>query len=82
MHALLEGIRDNVSSACCKSAISLTKCNRQTCMCACTWLTGHTQEIKIRARWASNKMSLVREESMLGTMLHELVHNVRGPHDK
>ncbi|KAF5829018.1 WLM domain-containing protein [Dunaliella salina] len=42
---------------------------------------GRTKEIKIRLRRAYGKLSFLRYESVLGTMLHELVHNVRGPHD-
>eukprot|EP00200_Dunaliella_tertiolecta_P012333 CAMPEP_0202389862 /NCGR_PEP_ID=MMETSP1127-20130417/85378_1 /ASSEMBLY_ACC=CAM_ASM_000462 /TAXON_ID=3047 /ORGANISM="Dunaliella tertiolecta, Strain CCMP1320" /LENGTH=370 /DNA_ID=CAMNT_0048991785 /DNA_START=94 /DNA_END=1203 /DNA_ORIENTATION=- len=42
---------------------------------------GQTKEIKIRLRSAYSKLSFLRYESVLGTMLHELVHNVRGPHD-
>eukprot|EP00983_Pelagomonas_calceolata_P117947 1160457-Pelagomonas_calceolata.AAC.5 len=44
--------------------------------------TGQTKEIKIRLRSAYSKLSFLRYESVLGTMLHELVHNVRGPHDR
>ncbi len=44
--------------------------------------TGRTREIRVRVRRAGDKLSLLPEESVLGTMLHELVHNVRGPHDR
>jgi hypothetical protein len=42
---------------------------------------GKTKEIKIRLRPSSNPSSFLCMESLLETMLHELVHNVRGPHD-
>jgi len=37
--------------------------------------------VRIRLRRASSKASFYSYEHVLGTMLHELVHNVRGPHD-
>lgn len=43
---------------------------------------GETQEVRVRVRHARDKHSLLDEESVLGTLLHELVHNVRGPHDR
>lgn len=36
----------------------------------------------VRLRPASDMTSFLPYESILGTMLHELVHNVRGPHDR
>ncbi|GIL89244.1 hypothetical protein Vretifemale_17094 [Volvox reticuliferus] len=42
---------------------------------------GRTREIKVRLRPARDPNSFLPYESVLGTMLHELVHNVRGPHD-
>ncbi|GLC38760.1 hypothetical protein PLESTM_000773000 [Pleodorina starrii] len=42
---------------------------------------GRTREIKVRLRPARDPDSFLPYESVLGTMLHELVHNVRGPHD-
>ncbi|KAJ2598670.1 hypothetical protein GGF39_002558 [Coemansia sp. RSA 1721] len=41
----------------------------------------HGQEIRIRLRPAFNDQQFLVYEDLLGTMLHELVHNVRGPHD-
>eukprot|EP00232_Nephroselmis_pyriformis_P011873 CAMPEP_0182897128 /NCGR_PEP_ID=MMETSP0034_2-20130328/26705_1 /TAXON_ID=156128 /ORGANISM="Nephroselmis pyriformis, Strain CCMP717" /LENGTH=197 /DNA_ID=CAMNT_0025031029 /DNA_START=63 /DNA_END=652 /DNA_ORIENTATION=+ len=38
-------------------------------------------EIKIRLRPARDKGSFMPYESLVGTMLHELTHNVHGPHD-
>ncbi|GFR51103.1 hypothetical protein Agub_g13432, partial [Astrephomene gubernaculifera] len=43
---------------------------------------GRTREIKVRLRPARDPDSFLPYESLLGTMLHELVHNVRGPHDR
>jgi hypothetical protein len=43
---------------------------------------GHTREVKVRLRPARDPESFLPYESVLHTMLHELVHNVRGPHDK
>ncbi|KXZ43445.1 hypothetical protein GPECTOR_90g532 [Gonium pectorale] len=42
---------------------------------------GNTREIRVRLRPARNPDSFLPYESLLETMLHELVHNVRGPHD-
>ncbi|KAJ1953638.1 hypothetical protein EC988_002880 [Linderina pennispora] len=38
-------------------------------------------EIRIRLRPAHDPTQFLRYEDLVGTMLHELVHNVRGPHD-
>ncbi|KAG2434866.1 hypothetical protein HXX76_007749 [Chlamydomonas incerta] len=43
---------------------------------------GRTREVKVRLRPARDPESFLPYESVLHTMLHELVHNVRGPHDK
>lgn len=43
---------------------------------------GRTQEIKIRLRRAGDDQSFYPYEHVIGTMLHELVHNMRGPHDR
>lgn len=43
---------------------------------------GRTQEIRVRLRRPRDPCSFYDYEHVLGTMLHELVHNVRGPHDK
>eukprot|EP00198_Chlamydomonas_reinhardtii_P010778 XP_001700115.1 predicted protein [Chlamydomonas reinhardtii] len=43
---------------------------------------GRTREVKVRLRPARDPDSFLPYESVLHTMLHELVHNVRGPHDK
>ncbi|ORX91224.1 WLM-domain-containing protein, partial [Basidiobolus meristosporus CBS 931.73] len=40
------------------------------------------QEICIRLRPASNDSKFLPYESLLGTLLHELTHIVRGPHDQ
>ncbi|MEW5307611.1 MAG: hypothetical protein WDW36_009991 [Sanguina aurantia] len=42
---------------------------------------GKTMEVRIRLRHGNSQSSFLHYESILGTMLHELVHNVRGPHD-
>ena len=42
---------------------------------------GKTSQIKIRLRPHGSDNVFLPYESLLGTMLHELVHNVRGPHD-
>ncbi|KAJ2558024.1 hypothetical protein EV175_001003 [Coemansia sp. RSA 1933] len=41
----------------------------------------HGLEIRIRLRPAQDRSQFLRYEDLLGTMLHELVHIVRGPHD-
>lgn len=38
-------------------------------------------KISIRLRYAHNKDLFLPFEELLGTMLHELTHNVHGPHD-
>jgi hypothetical protein len=38
--------------------------------------------LAVRLRRASSPSTFLPYESVLGTMLHELCHNVRGPHDK
>jgi hypothetical protein len=38
--------------------------------------------VQVRLRPAKDPLSLLPYEDVLGTMLHELVHNVRGPHDR
>ncbi|KAG2424072.1 hypothetical protein HYH02_015228 [Chlamydomonas schloesseri] len=43
---------------------------------------GCTREVKVRLRPARDPDSFLPYESVLHTMLHELVHNVRAPHDK
>ena len=42
---------------------------------------GRTSEIKIRLRPHNSESSFFPYEHLLGTMLHELVHNVQGPHN-
>lgn len=42
---------------------------------------GRTSEIKIRLRPHNSEGSFFPYEDLLGTMLHELVHNVQGPHN-
>jgi hypothetical protein len=42
---------------------------------------GKTSEIRIRLRPHHSPDSFYPYEDALGTMLHEIVHNVRGPHD-
>jgi DNA-dependent metalloprotease WSS1 len=43
---------------------------------------GGTMEIKIRLRRAHRENDFYPWEHILGTMLHEITHNVRGPHDR
>jgi hypothetical protein len=40
------------------------------------------QKIALRLRQASNHQDFLDEESIVETMLHELAHNLRGPHDE
>lgn len=42
---------------------------------------GATQEIKVRVRKAGDDSSFYPYDFILGTMLHEITHNVHGPHD-
>ncbi|KAL3146079.1 hypothetical protein ABBQ38_015428 [Trebouxia sp. C0009 RCD-2024] len=42
---------------------------------------GNTSEIKIRLRPHNTESRFFPYEHLLGTMLHELVHNVQGPHN-
>lgn len=42
---------------------------------------GRTSEIKIRLRPHKSGSSFFPYEHLIGTMLHELVHNVQGPHN-
>lgn len=42
---------------------------------------GTTDEIRIRLRPAHAPSAFLDFHAVLGTLLHELVHNVRGPHD-
>ncbi len=42
---------------------------------------GRTSEIKIRLRPHKSNSSFFPYEHLIGTMLHELVHNVQGPHN-
>jgi DNA-dependent metalloprotease WSS1 len=42
---------------------------------------GKTREIRIRLRPHHTPNSFLPYEDVLGTMLHEITHNVRGPHD-
>ncbi len=42
---------------------------------------GRTSEIKIRLRPHKSDSSFFPYEHLIGTMLHELVHNVQGPHN-
>ncbi len=53
-------------------------CTRGCCMDG----AGRTTEIRVRLRRASSVTSFLSYESVLCTLLHELVHNVRGPHDR
>jgi len=41
---------------------------------------GNTQEICVRLRPASRPNSFLNYDTILGTMLHELTHNIHGPH--
>lgn len=41
---------------------------------------GNTQRILIRLRHASDETRFLDFNSVLGTMLHEMVHNIHGPH--
>jgi hypothetical protein len=43
---------------------------------------GRCREIKLRLRRHDSPLTFLPYESILGTMLHELSHNIRGPHDK
>ncbi|EJD45753.1 WLM-domain-containing protein [Auricularia subglabra TFB-10046 SS5] len=40
------------------------------------------QKILLRLRPAFDEAAFLEEEDILGTMLHELTHNVHGPHDE
>ncbi|EIE22816.1 WLM-domain-containing protein [Coccomyxa subellipsoidea C-169] len=42
---------------------------------------GTTKEIKLRLRESGSSASFLSYDFILGTMLHELVHNVHGPHN-
>lgn len=42
---------------------------------------GTTKEIRIRLRYHHSPSSFYPYEDILGTMLHEITHNVQGPHD-
>ncbi|RZL06532.1 MAG: hypothetical protein EOO62_18705, partial [Hymenobacter sp.] len=42
---------------------------------------GATQEIKVRVRKAEDDAAFYPYDFILGTMLHEIAHNVYGPHD-
>ncbi|KAK9917645.1 hypothetical protein WJX75_006759 [Coccomyxa subellipsoidea] len=42
---------------------------------------GRTKEIKLRLRESGSGGSFLSYDFILGTMLHELVHNVHGPHN-
>lgn len=42
---------------------------------------GTTTEIRIRLRYHHSPSSFYPYEDILGTMLHEITHNVQGPHD-
>jgi hypothetical protein len=42
---------------------------------------GGTLEIRLRLRAAGRVGEFLPYESVLGTMLHELAHNIVGPHD-
>jgi hypothetical protein len=42
---------------------------------------GGTLEIRVRLRAAGRVSDFLPYESVLGTMLHELAHNIVGPHD-
>lgn len=42
---------------------------------------GGGREIRLRLRYASDESRFLDEESVVGTMLHELTHNRRSPHD-
>jgi WLM domain len=42
---------------------------------------GKTSEIRLRLRPQHSPDSFLPYEDVLGTMLHEITHNVRGPHD-
>jgi DNA-dependent metalloprotease WSS1 len=42
---------------------------------------GKTMEINVRLRYHHSPDAFYPYEDILGTMLHEITHNVRGPHD-
>ncbi len=42
---------------------------------------GATQEIKVRVRKPGSESTFYPYDFILGTMLHEITHNVHGPHD-
>ena len=42
---------------------------------------GKTSEIRVRLRPHHSPNAFLPYEDILGTMLHEITHNVRGPHD-
>ncbi len=43
---------------------------------------GAGKKISLRLRWNHAQDALLDEDSVVQTMLHELTHNVRGPHDQ
>ncbi|CDR42721.1 CYFA0S10e01530g1_1 [Cyberlindnera fabianii] len=42
----------------------------------------HGSKIQLRLRRAGEENSFLSMDELIGTMLHELVHNTRGPHDQ
>ena len=42
---------------------------------------GRTLEIRLRLREPHDEARFLAYDCVLGTMLHELAHNIRGPHD-
>ncbi|GFH17048.1 WLM domain-containing protein, partial [Haematococcus lacustris] len=42
---------------------------------------GRTREVRVRLRQARDRTLFYPFEHVLGTLLHELVHNVQGPHN-
>jgi hypothetical protein len=42
---------------------------------------GNTQRILVRLRHASDDSRFIDFNSVLGTMLHEITHNIHGPHN-
>ena len=42
---------------------------------------GSTREIRVRLREPHDEAQFLAYDCVLGTMLHELAHTIRGPHD-
>ena len=52
-----------------------------TTVCATGFNVNRGRKIALRLRQPHNEDDFIDEESITETMLHELAHNVRGPHD-